>query len=224
MSARDVLVLAEIQRDALAEVTLELLAAARGLTAASGGQVVVLVLSPDGAPATPRCWPRPTVLCWSTIRSWPPTRPSRTWRPCRTSIARGEAAGGAGRRPRRSAGTWRRMLSARLQGPAGHRLQRRCGLRPRASVTASFCGGKMTGRSPSQQFAGDPHGAAGQFPSYGRDGKGPGRDRVASPCRSNRAGAVRFEELILPEAGDVDITQQDDPRGGGTRHPAEGQR
>ena len=49
MSAQDVLVLADIQRDALADVTLELLAAARGLAAATGGQVVALVLSPDGA-------------------------------------------------------------------------------------------------------------------------------------------------------------------------------
>ena len=43
------LVLAEIQRNVLADVTLELLTAARGLDPATGGQVVALVLSPDGA-------------------------------------------------------------------------------------------------------------------------------------------------------------------------------
>ena len=53
MSAQDVLVLAEIQRDALADITLELLAAARGVTAATGGQVVCLVLSEDGAKYAP---------------------------------------------------------------------------------------------------------------------------------------------------------------------------
>ena len=45
MSTQDVLVVAEIQRETLGDVTLELLAAARGLAAATGGQVVALVLS-----------------------------------------------------------------------------------------------------------------------------------------------------------------------------------
>ncbi len=49
MSVQDVLVLAEIQRNALTDVTLELLAAARGLAAATGGEVVALVLGQDGA-------------------------------------------------------------------------------------------------------------------------------------------------------------------------------
>ena len=53
MSARDVLVLAEVQRNVLADVTLELLTAARGLAAQAGGQVVALVLSPDGASYAP---------------------------------------------------------------------------------------------------------------------------------------------------------------------------
>ncbi len=53
MTTNDVLVLAEIQRDALAGITGELLSAARGLTAVTGGQVVVLVLSADGASFTP---------------------------------------------------------------------------------------------------------------------------------------------------------------------------
>ncbi len=52
MSARDVLVVAEIQRDTLDDITLELLAAARGLATATGGQVVCVVLSSDGTPFT----------------------------------------------------------------------------------------------------------------------------------------------------------------------------
>ena len=48
MSIQNVLVVAEIQRETLGDVTLELLAAARGLASASGGEVVALVLSPDG--------------------------------------------------------------------------------------------------------------------------------------------------------------------------------
>ena len=53
MSAQDVLVLAEVQREVLADVSLELLTAARGLAVQTGGQVVALVLSPDGAGFTP---------------------------------------------------------------------------------------------------------------------------------------------------------------------------
>jgi len=49
MSAQDVLVVAEIQRDALADVTGELLATTRELASATGGEVLALVLSQDGA-------------------------------------------------------------------------------------------------------------------------------------------------------------------------------
>ena len=75
-------------------------------------------------------------------------------------------------------------------------------------VTASFCGGKMLAEVEVAAVAGDPHGAAGQFPSRRRSGQGRSRSG-ASPPRRWPAGAVRFEQWILPEAGDVDITQQE---------------
>ncbi len=53
MSAQDVLVLAEIRGDVLADATLELLAAGRGLVAATGGRVVALVLGQNGAAHAP---------------------------------------------------------------------------------------------------------------------------------------------------------------------------
>ena len=59
MSPQDILVLAETHRGALADITLELLGAARQLAAATGGKVVVLVLGPDGAD-TRRPSKRPT--------------------------------------------------------------------------------------------------------------------------------------------------------------------
>ena len=49
MSNQDVLVLAEIERDALADATLELLAAARGIVAAAGGEVVVVAPGENAA-------------------------------------------------------------------------------------------------------------------------------------------------------------------------------
>ena len=48
MSSQDVLVLAEIQGDTVADITLELLGAARAIVASTGGQVLVVVPSPDG--------------------------------------------------------------------------------------------------------------------------------------------------------------------------------
>ena len=57
MSALDVLVLAELQRDALADVTFELLAAGRALASHTGGRLVVLLLGSNGACARgfPQC-------------------------------------------------------------------------------------------------------------------------------------------------------------------------
>ncbi len=54
MSSQDVLVVAEIQRGMLVDVTGELLAAARAITAAAGGEVVALVLSDKGAAYAPQ--------------------------------------------------------------------------------------------------------------------------------------------------------------------------
>ena len=48
MSAQDILVLAETSGDGLADITLEMLAAARQLVGSTGGQVVVLVLGNRG--------------------------------------------------------------------------------------------------------------------------------------------------------------------------------
>ena len=48
----------------------------------------------------------------------------------------------------------------------------------------------------------------GSFRPTDETGQGPSRAAHASPRRLT-PGAVRFEEWILPEAGDVDITQQD---------------
>ena len=48
MSTLDVLVVAEIQRETLGDVTFELLAAARELASATGGEVVALLLSAEG--------------------------------------------------------------------------------------------------------------------------------------------------------------------------------
>ena len=78
MSNQDVLVLAEIQRAALADATLELLAAARGSSPPPAEKVVVAPgrNAAGFAAQLGRGRPHPRR---STTRCWPPTRPSRTW-------------------------------------------------------------------------------------------------------------------------------------------------
>jgi electron transfer flavoprotein alpha subunit len=74
-------------------------------------------------------------------------------------------------------------------------------------VTASFCGGKMMA---DVQVAAPPAilmVLPGSFRPAAEAGKGHVETRATS--KPLEPGAVRFEEFILPEAGDVDITQQD---------------
>ena len=72
-------------------------------------------------------------------------------------------------------------------------------------VTTSFCGGKMLAevRSAARRS----RGAAGQLPPDGKAGKAVVQQR--KPAAPLAAGAVSFDDWILPAAGDVDITQQE---------------
>jgi len=205
MSDRDVLVLAEVQREALADVTLELLAAARAIAAATGGDVVALVLSRDGAPYTAPLAPAGRILLVND-----PQLAAYSPEPYLAAMEDVIAA----EKPRAvligatSIG-WdlAPMLAARLKAP----LVTGCsaiqvdgaGL----VVTASFCGGKMmaevqVGASPAVLMT-----LPGSFRPSGEAGKAQVETRAVS--KPLEAGAIRFEEFILPQAGDVDITQQD---------------
>ncbi len=74
-------------------------------------------------------------------------------------------------------------------------------------VTASFCGGKMLAEvrvaaSPAVVML-----LPGTFRPSGEAGKGETeRRQLAAPLSE---GTIRFEQWVLPEAGDVDITQQE---------------
>jgi len=74
------------------------------------------------------------------------------------------------------------------------------------NVTASICGGKMLAEI---RIASAP-GILVVLPGSFRPGAPAGKGRVeqCNPAAPLPAGAVCFEEWILPEAGDVDITQQ----------------
>ncbi len=205
MSAQDVLVLAEIQRETLAEMSLELLAAARGLAAATGGQVLALVLSADGARYAPALNAADRVVLVDD-----PQLAAYSPEPFLAALQEVVAA----EKPRAvligatSIG-WDLgpLLSARLGAPlvTGCKAVQADGDALR--VTTSFCGGKMMAEvqvkaSPAVLVV-----LPGSFRPDGQAGKAVVQQR--KPAVPLAAGAVAFEEWVLPEAGDVDITQQD---------------
>ncbi|MGO8753483.1 MAG: electron transfer flavoprotein subunit alpha/FixB family protein [Thermoguttaceae bacterium] len=205
MSAQDVLVLAEIHGNALAEVTLELLAAARGLTAASGGQVVVLVLTQDGAPYAPLLAAADRIVLVNDPQL-------AAYSPAPYLAALQDVISAEKPQAVLVAGTsigWdlAPMLSARLKAPLVTGCKGVAACDHGLLVTASFCGGKMTAEVQVNSSPAILMVLPGSFRPTGETGKAQIETRsVSVPLEP---GAVRFEELILPEAGDVDITQQD---------------
>lgn len=205
MSSRDVLVLAETVRDALAGVTLELLSAARGMTAAAGGEVVALVLSQDGAGYTSSLGAAdrivlvddPQLAAYSPGAFLAVLKEVISAEQPRAVLIGGTSIG------------WdvAPMLSARLAAPLVLGCKQIAAEGDALAVTSSFCGGKMTAEvrvdaSPAILMV-----LPGSFRPASEAGKAQVERRaVSAPLVS---GAVRFEEWILPEAGDVDITQQD---------------
>jgi electron transfer flavoprotein alpha subunit len=205
MSAQDVLVLAEVQRERLADVTLELLAAARGLSAATGGEVVALVLDRDGAHYVPSLSAADRIVLIDD-----PQLADYSPEPFLAALAEFVAA----ERPRAvligatSIG-WDLgpMLAARLHAPlvTGCKAIEAGGNALR--VTTSFCGGKMMAEvevnaSPAVLVI-----LPGSFRADSRAGKAGVHQR--KPAAPLSAGAISFDDWVLPEAGDVDITQQD---------------
>lgn len=205
MSDRDVLVLAEVQRDALADVALELLAAARAIAAATGGEVVALVLSGDGARYTAALGAADKILVVND-----PQLAAYAPGPYLAAIEEVVAA----ETPRAvligatSIG-WDMapMLAARRKAP----LVTGCtAIRVDGAglvVTSSFCGGKMMAEV---QVAASPA-VLMTLPGSFRPSADAGKAQVETRALSKplEPAEIRFEEFILPQAGDVDITQQD---------------
>jgi electron transfer flavoprotein alpha subunit len=205
MSTQDVLVVAEIQRETLGDVTLELLAAARGLATATGGQVVAVVLSADGAshsaalgaadrivlvddPLLAAYAPEPFVAALQEVVA--AEQPS--------VVLIGATSIGWDLAP---------LLAARLDLPlvTGCKAIQAEGQKLR--VTASFCGGKMTAQVLAPTSPAIVMVLPGSFRPNGEAGKAVVQQRkLAAPFSS---GAVNFQQWILPEGGDLDITQQE---------------
>jgi electron transfer flavoprotein alpha subunit len=205
MSVQDILVVVEIQRNAVADVTLELLTAARGLAAASGGQVVVLVLSGDGAPyvAALAAADRIVLVNDPQLAEYSPeaylavlAHVVAVEQP--RAVLVGSTSIGWDVAP---------TLSARLGVPLvlGCRGMKVDG--NALHVTASVSSGKVLAdvrveRRPAILMV-----LPGSFAAATE----PGRAAVESKTSPVplAPGAVEFEAMILPEAGDTDITQQE---------------
>lgn len=205
MSGSDILVLAEVQRGKLADVTFELLSAARGLAAASGGEVVASVLSENGSAFVPalNAADRIVLVDHPVLANYAPE-------PFLTALAEIVTA----RSPRAvligatSIG-WdvAPLLAARLDAPLALGCKGIAAEDSALKVTASFCGGKMLAelridRAPAVLTV---------LPGAFRAAETAGKAEVElwKLSAGVEPAAIRFEEFLLPEAGDVDITQQD---------------
>ncbi|MBN1396215.1 MAG: electron transfer flavoprotein subunit alpha/FixB family protein [Pirellulales bacterium] len=201
MSAQDVLVLVETRGGAVADATFELLAAARELAKASGGEVLAVALGAARAeelkaadriiavddPLLADYSPEPFVAAVREVVAAEQPR----------AVLVGSTSIGWDVGP---------LLAARLNAPLATGCQ---SVRLEGNdllATTSFCGGKMTAEC---SLKGAPA-ILMMLPGCCRPSEETGKGAVEQrkPSAPLAAGAVAFQEWIYPEAGDVDITQQ----------------
>jgi len=205
MSSQDILVLAETKQDAVAEISLELLAAARGLAAATGGQVLAAVLSASGEsvaaaleaadrillvndPLLADYAPEPYVAVLEKLVEQETPR----------AVLLGSTTIGLDVGP---------LLGARLGAPVVDACQKVAAEGDALKVTSSICGGKVLADSTVSAAPA----ILLMLPGAYRPSEEKGQAQVQSSGSpvALEPGAVSFQEMILPETGDVDITQQD---------------
>jgi electron transfer flavoprotein alpha subunit len=205
MTTCDVLVLAELQRDAVADITGELLSAARGLTTVTGGQVVVLVLSPDGERHIPACAAADRVVLVNDpqLGAYTPAPFLAALHEVVTAeqpvaVLIGGTSIGWDLAP---------LLATQLQAPlvTGCKAVRVDG--SGLLITAALCGGKMLAEVHVEQSPAVLMVQPGAARPTDQPGQGVVETRALSAPLA--AGAISFQGWLLPPAGDVDITQED---------------
>jgi len=205
MSLSDILVVADTDRGAITDITPQLLTAARQLADATGGQVVGVVLAGDANVIAEQLTGADRVIAVSD--------PLLTeFSPEPRLAALEEVIRGEG--PRAvlfgSTSTWLDLaptLAARASWPIVWGVTKNSISDSAVIVTANFCAGKMLAQveitaSPALLLV-----LSGGFPPT-EDGRQP-EIQAVSPSVPLAEDAVRFVEMILPDASDVDITQQD---------------
>jgi len=205
MSAQDILVVAETKQGGVADITLELLGGAQALAVATGGQVVAVVLSDAGAkyadglkaadrilliddPALAAYSPEPFLAALAGVVEAETPR----------AVLVGSTSIGWDLAP---------CLAAKLSAPLAVGCQAAAVDGDAIQATCGICGGKMLadvrlGGSPAVLMV-----LAGAFAAASEGGAA--QVETKAPGAPLEAAAILFEQLILPEAGDVDITSQD---------------
>ncbi|MBN2474640.1 MAG: electron transfer flavoprotein subunit alpha/FixB family protein [Pirellulales bacterium] len=205
MSAQDILVVAETNQDAPADITFELLGGARELAGATGGQVVAVLLGSDGVKhaAALSAADRILVIDDPQLAAFSPDAyvavlehvisaegPRAVLVGC-TTIGYDVAP----------------TLAAKLNAPVVNGCKAVAVEGDALKVTCGLCGGKILA---DVAVAGSPA-ILMTLPGSFRPSEAAGQAQVetkASPVPL-QPGAVTFEQMIMPEAGDVDIMQQD---------------
>jgi electron transfer flavoprotein alpha subunit len=205
MSAADILVFAETTADGVADIALELLGAARSLAAGTGGQVVAVVLGADGAkhaealsaadrilvvddPQLANFSPEPYLAVLENVVS------SETPR----AVLIGCTTIGLDVGP---------TLASKLGAPLVNACQAVKAEGDVIQATASICGGKMLA---DLEVAGSPAvlmTLPGAFQAT--EEKGAAAVEAKPSPIALAPGAITFQQMIYPEAGDVDITSQE---------------
>ncbi len=205
MGAQDILVMVEVGQSGVAGITHELLGGARQLATASGGQVVALVLSANGQQYAPDLGAADRILAVDDpqLAAYAPEpflavleQVIRDEQP-RVALI-GSTSIGWDMAP---------LVAARLGVVMTVGCQQAALEGDAVKATASICGGKILAdvrieASPAVLMV---------LPGAMHAAESAGTARLetkASPVPL-APGAICFEELILPEAGDVDITGQD---------------
>jgi electron transfer flavoprotein alpha subunit len=205
MSAQDVLVLAEIRGNTLDDIVLELLAAGRQLTAATGGHVMAVVLGKSGSAHASALNAADRIIVVDDPQL-------AVYSPESYVSAIAELIGAEGPRVVLIGATsigWdvAPLLAARLGAPLMTACKDVKADGEGIQVTASFCGGKMMAECRVSAAPAILMMQPNSFRPTGEAGKAEVQTRtLAAPLQP---GVVRFQQWILPQAGDIDITQQE---------------
>ncbi len=203
MSDQDVLVVAEVDGDSISDSTLELLGAAAELTQASGGQILVSLLSAEGAahamhlaaadriltvdaPLLANYSPQPFLEALGEI----------VQRESPRTVLFASSTVGLDLAP---------ALAAQFKAPC---IGNCCGFVADGDglkATCSFCAGKLVAELLVDAKPAFVNVLPGAFHPTEHTGKA----EIESVDVQLEAGAIRFEEMIHADASDIDITQQD---------------
>jgi electron transfer flavoprotein alpha subunit len=203
MSEQDVVVVAEIEGDSISDMTLELLAAARAMTEGSGGDVLVALLSVDGAQHATGLGPADRILKVDSplLSSFSPqpfldALEAVIRQASPRAVLFASSTVGLDLAP---------ALAAKLKAPCVGNCRGLAIDGASVKATCGFCAGKLLTDVEVEAAPAIVTVLPGAFHATEQTGRGD----VEAVSVELEAGAIQFEEMIPADAGDIDITQQD---------------